>query len=71
MTTISTSEQDELAKMLRETLHKSGLRPGEAIAVLLTAVQTIVRDEVYPQIFADGRCDRTRAQIGCHAPGAA
>ena len=34
-----------------ETLQKSGLRPGGAIAVLLAAIQGIVREEVAPHEY--------------------
>jgi hypothetical protein len=35
MVTMSMSQEDRIAGVLRETLQKSGLHPGEAIAVLL------------------------------------
>ena len=38
MVTMSMSQEDRIAGVLRETLQKSGLRPGEAIAVLLAAI---------------------------------
>jgi hypothetical protein len=51
MVTMSMSQEDRIAGVLRETLQKSGLRPGEAIAVLLAAIQGIVREEVAPHEY--------------------
>ena len=64
MVTMSMSQEDRIAGVLRETLQKSGLRPGGAIAVLLAAIQGIGAKRL-PRMSTRGRLPRSRTCSGC------
>ena len=57
--TITADERDAMASMLRQSLAESGLSPGEIVAVFLTVLEQLVREETEPAEFA-----RTIAAIG-------
>ena len=55
---ISANERDQAAAMLRAVLAEHGLSPGESIAIMLCAIERIVRDHVAPNEldFTIGAC---------------
>jgi hypothetical protein len=55
---ISANERDQAAAMLRAVLAERGLSPGESIAIMLCAIERIVRGHVAPNApdFTIGAC---------------
>ena len=48
---ISAAERDQATMMLRAVLTEHGLSPGEGIAVMLCAIERIIRERVKPADF--------------------
>jgi hypothetical protein len=61
MVTMSMSQEDRIAGVLRETLQKSGLRPGGAIAVLHEYTRAVAATAHVLRLFATHRQNEKEA----------